>query len=45
MSIVKPNLTNNLEVDKQINKVKKLNLESKNTNTTSNDNTRKLNSL
>lgn len=44
-SIVNPNLTNSLEVNKQINKIKKLNLESKNTNTNSNDNSRKLNSL
>lgn len=44
-SVVEPKLANTLEVEKQTNEVKKLNLESKNTNTATNDDTKKLNSL
>ena len=44
-SVVDPKLANTLEVEKQTNEVRKLNLESKNTNSTTNGDIKKLNSL
>lgn len=44
-SIVEPSLTNNLEVDKEVNKLKNINLESKDIDTTTNSDTKKLNAL
>ena len=44
-SVVNPKLANTLEVEKQTNEERKLNLESKNTNSTTNGDTKKLNSF